>query len=542
MASEEKARRPLTSPLVPDLAAVRTFITEMVAKGALVALIDALLALLARMRDLNTDLVQQLAQSRRARPHSERTSALQGELPFAKILPANDDGGQTAKPDDEKKKTRKQRGPDKDKKHRHGRGTFPAWMERVALRHLVPEGERTCPHCGGEGTTLCFKHCEKLTVRPVQFIVERVERETIACSTCHAWVYTVPRGDEVLDRGKLGNELLVQACVDHFDHAIPWERMACVARQQGVPLSANTLASSVGRLIDLFDPIVSHITAKVLSSQYVSFDATSFRVLDDKHPRGIRTGSLWSIAGDHRYALFFVAPTGHADHLKERLKGYTLALAMCDGSPTNNVVEAEDGCGAIRGGCWAHARRKLVAALRGGDDRAIPAIELIGAIFHVDAESKRAGERVAQRLLRRQRDSAPLMEKLRAWCEACRGQVEPRCLLGTAVGYLRNQWVRLARFLDYAAMDLTNNETERDLRRHVLNRKTWFFVGHDDNARRNAEALTLLTTCHKMGIDPRAYLRDTLRHLLAGEKVLTGMLPESYAARVAAAAAAAAVA
>ena len=68
----------------------------------------------------------------------------------------------------------------------------------------------------------------------------------------------------------------------------------------GVPLSANTLAASVGRLIDLMDPIVAHITAKVLSSAYVSFDATSYRVLDDKHPRGIRTGSIWSIAGDHR--------------------------------------------------------------------------------------------------------------------------------------------------------------------------------------------------------------------------------------------------
>jgi transposase len=466
MASPEKATRPITSPLVPDLEAVRAFITEMVAMGAILALIEAVLGLLARMRDLNTDLLQQLAQRRRAHPPSERTSALQGELPFAKILPANDDGGRTAKPDDEKKK-RKKRGPDPDKKHPHGRGTFPDWMERVVERHLVAEGERTCPDCGVEGRTLCFKHCEKLTLRPVQYVVERVERETISCPKCHEWVRTAPRGDEVLDRGKLGNELLVQACVDHFDHAIPWDRMECVARQQGVPLSANTLARSVGRLIDLFDPIVSHITAKVLSSEYVSFDATSYRVLDDKHPRGIRTGALWSLAGDHRYALFFVAPTGHADHLKERFKGYKLSLAMCDGSPTNNVVEAEDGCGAIRGGCWAHARRKLVAALRGGDERAIPAIEIIGAIFHVDAESKRAGESAEQRLLRRQRDSAPLMEKLHAWGEASRGQVEPRCLLGTAIGYLRNQWVRLSRFLEYAPMDLTNNETERDLRRHV---------------------------------------------------------------------------
>lgn len=531
MASREKATSLLTSPLVPDLVAVAKYIREMVASGAIIALIEAILGLLTRMRDLNTDLVQQLAQHRRARPSSERTSALQGELPFTKILPANDDQGGAKKPDEEKKKRKKKHGPGDGKQHLHGRGKLPDWMERVVDRHLVPEGERVCPDCGVEGKTLCFKHCEKLSIRPVQYIVERIERETISCPKCHEWVRTAPRGDEVLDRGKLGNELLVQACVEHFDHAIPWDRMACVARQQGVPLSANTLAASVGRLIDLMDPIVAHITAKVLSSAYVSFDATSYRVLDDKHPRGIRTGSLWSIAGDHRYALFFAAPTGHADHLKARLKGYKISLAMCDGSATNNVVEASDGACAIRGGCWAHARRKLVAALRGGDERAIPAIEMIGAVFHEEAESLRAGETVEQRLLRRKRDSATWMEKIRLWCEERRGDVEPKCLLGKAIGYMQNQWVRLTRFLEYALMELTNNETERDLRRHVLNRKTWFFVGHDDNARRNADALTLLTTCHKMGIDPRAYLRDTLRRLLAGEKHLAALLPENYVAR-----------
>ena len=56
-------------------------------------------------------------------------------------------------------------------------------------------------------------------------------------------------------------------------------------------------------------------------------------------------------------------------------------------------------------------------------------------------------------------------------------------------------------------------------------------MGHDDNARRNADARTLLTTCHKMGIDPRAYLRDTLRRLLAGDKHLAALLPENYVAR-----------
>jgi hypothetical protein len=82
-------------------------------------------------------------------------------------------------------------------------------------------------------------------------------------------------------------------------------------------------------------------------------------------------------------------------------------------------------------------------------------------------------------------------------------------------------------------MELTNNEVESGLRTWVLDRKTWLFVGHETSARRTADALTLLTTCKKMGIDPRAYLRDTLAKILAGEKSLVALVPETYAASLA---------
>jgi hypothetical protein len=78
-------------------------------------------------------------------------------------------------------------------------------------------------------------------------------------------------------------------------------------------------------------------------------------------------------------------------------------------------------------------------------------------------------------------------------------------------------------------MELTNNAVESGLRRWVLDRKTWLFVGHELSARRAADALTLLTTCRKMGVEPRAYLRETLAKILAGEKSLTALLPETYA-------------
>ena len=57
------------------------------------------------------------------------------------------------------------------------------------------------------------------------------------------------------------------------------------------------------------------------------------------------------------------------------------------------------------------------------------------------------------------------------------------------------------------------------------------FVGHDASARRAADALTIITTCKKFGIEPKSYIRDTLAMILAGEKKLSALLPENYAGK-----------
>ncbi|MDQ3370983.1 MAG: IS66 family transposase, partial [Myxococcota bacterium] len=499
MSSASEKPPAITSPTAPDLGAVEKFIADMIAKGAVAALVTAIVALLVRMRDLNTELMGKLASKSRKHPPNEAMRRLQMELPLLWATPAND--AKSAVPE----RKRKKRGAKRPTPH--GRPQLPEHLPRVPNILLVPAAERICPRCDIEVKTICIKTtAEKLDIRPSQFIVSQTQVETCACPRCHQHIVTAPTPDEVVDRGILGDELLVQALVDHYEDAVPWERMERNARQEGVPLAANTLASSVGRMIDLFDPVVRHIREACLSSSFTALDATRMPVLDPLHPLGIKNGALWLIEGDHRYACFLYAPSAHASHLKAFFDGRTLRSVMCDGSPTNNCVEKE--ARGHRGGCNAHGRRGLVEALRRGDARAVEGLELYGKIFHADAESKRLGESIQQRFERRVRESAPIMAELRAWVDRRRRDVEPKSVLGQALGYLDRQWPRLSAFLRDPLMELTNNEVESGLRTWVLDRKTWLFVGHEASARRAADALTILRTCKKMGNNARAYLRD----------------------------------
>jgi serine/threonine-protein kinase HipA len=156
-------------------------------------------------------------------------------------------------------------------------------------------------------------------------------------------------------------------------------------------------------VIDLFDPIVQHIFSRCMTSSYIALDATSIPILDVDHPLGIRHGALWLLQGAHCYSYFIAASSGHAYHLEDKLQGYQLASAMCDGSPTNNCVER---AGAQRGGCHAHARRGLVEALRANDSRALEGLKLYAELFRIESEAKQARLTLEQRFERRQRESS----------------------------------------------------------------------------------------------------------------------------------------
>ena len=246
--------------LAPNLAVLRRWMMEMIARGALVELVTAILGLLQRMFEVNTELTARIAHTSRKRPPNESLRRLQMELPLMFAPAANDFEGPPAPSDVEfegppdlratelegpplppclaKKRRRKKRGAKKPKPH--GRPKFPLKMPRKEDRICVSDWQRCCPKCGGRTRSLWTKVSEKLDIEVALYFIRRTMRGTVACIDCREYMCTADKPDEVVDRGILGNDLLTEALVDHYDDAVPWERMERKAAEQGVPLKANT--------------------------------------------------------------------------------------------------------------------------------------------------------------------------------------------------------------------------------------------------------------------------------------------------------------
>ena len=88
-----------------------------------------------------------------------------------------------------------------------------------------------------------------------------------------------------------------------------------------------------------------------------------------------------------------------------------------------------------------------------------------------------------------------------------------RGLLRTALGYAHRQHAALTQFFDDGRLKLTNNGSERELRRIAVGRKAWLFVGSDDHAQAAGNLLTLIASARLHQLDPEAYLRDLFRVL-----------------------------
>ena len=501
----------ITSPSVPDLAEVRAWIEKMIKALRFVELVAAILALIVRMRDLNLDLVKQIAHMRRARPRAESLRRLEAQ----QTLPFTIEDARPAGPD-KPKKSRKGRHP--------GRAALPAHLPRVEVLNAVPPEERICPLCGRMMTTVGHEVCEILEIQPARIFVLQRKDERVACPHDDT-IVSARTPPQIVERGKLGDTLILEAVADKYIEHQPTERQSRRYGRSGVDLPPQTLGRSMGAGIDLFSSIAREIGRETLASALLGTDATGLPVLDEDHPNGIRNGTMWCWVGDGKWVTFFYTKTGDSDGVKAFLGKDLCRTVQCDGTSILTFLER---AGGKRPGCWAHGRRRFVAAARAGDALALVPLRKLRRVFAVERLSAVLGETPEERLCRRLEHSAPVIAELRAWLEEQRTVIPPKTPLGNAIGYLLRQWHRLILFLTDGRIELTNNRLERELRALVLGRKNWLFAYGDLGGKRTATILTVVGTCIAHRINPRAYLHVVAKLILHGfpNRRLRDLLPD----------------
>lgn len=389
---------------------------------------------------------------------------------------------------------------DVQKLRKSQRAVRDAALETETIVVPVPDAERVCPSCNDADSLRPAGSKSSVIIDFVHahFRKRVFRRETLAC-TCGGIITAAPP-DRFGDKTHYATGFCAHIIVSKMRDHIPLYRMAKAFTSQGIPVARSTLNALLHRSAKELLPIYNAAAPLVAAAHRVHADETSFR-----QQTSTAKTYLWAFVTDD--VVFYHYADSRSGDTPKKILGNSPGLLTVDQHSGYNAVAMPGR--RIRGGCLAHARRKVFEA------RALPetaeALELIRQMYLLERRAKKAGILHTPAHLRiRKREARPLFAKLLLWARHHRRRAEPRSLLGKATGYLVRNFRDLGRFLRHAELRLDNNRAESAMRPVALGRKNFLFVGTAEAGKHLAALYTLVATCELHRINPLEYLTDVL--------------------------------
>lgn len=433
----------------------------------------------------------------------------------------------------------------------HGRRRLPENLPRRPVHHELSEAERLCV-CGQVRVDIGTDVSEQLDWEPASFYIHQHHVHKYACPACAraeaaaqplaseaeppvaAAASTeaptpapaAPRGPAVVSaarpaapvaKGLPGPGLLAHIIVSKYLDHIPLHRQERQFERQGFTLDRSTTCDWMAACAELLRPLYDVMVTTALQSQWLHTDDTPVK-LQSPAPGGLSTARLWVYLGDrdHPYNVFDFTRNRQRDGPQQFLAdfhGYLHADAF-GGYDALYLPPPRAGQAAIiEVACNAHARRKFYEA-RGSDAaRSHQALAYYRQLYELERRAKDNSLDDAQRRQLRQDLAVPILETFSTWLKAQRTEVLPKSPMAEAIGYALNNWAALIRYTEAGFLAIDNNVAEREMKRIAIGRKNWLFVGSPKGGQTAAVLFSFTSTCHRLGVEPWAYLQNVLTRL-----------------------------
>ena len=392
-----------------------------------------------------------------------------------------------------------------------GRQTLPEHLERIIHRH--EPASCTCGQCGQDLVLIREDVTEQLDVVPAKFFVHRHVRPQYACRHCET-VQAEPVHAAIIDGGMASPGLLTWVVINKFLDHLPLYRQVQIAARQKVHLPISTLAEWVGRTGVALQPLSLRLGELLRERQILHADETPVNQLAPGQGKTHRS-YLWAYRScdldEGPPIIVFDYQTGRSGEHARNFLGTWRGHLMVDDFAGYKKLFAE-GRGVIDLGCWAHARRKFFDLNEANKSPiAAQALERIGALYAIERRGRALG--AAARTALRQEEAYPLLTDLHQWLVTTRKTVADSSGTARAMDYTLKRWPALTRYAESGIYPIDNNAAENCIRPVVIGKKNWLYMGSERAGRRAAHLQSLLGTAKLNGLDPHAWLKDTLEKL-----------------------------
>lgn len=417
------------------------------------------------------------------------------------------------------------------------RKAFPAHLERV---EVVIEPESFACGCGNcRPVRIGEDVSERLDVTPAKFRVIVTRRPKYGCAQCKEGVSQAPAADHLVEAGVPSEALLAHVAVAKYADGLPLYRQEGIYARDGVEIGRNTMANWMGHVGFHLAPLAERILDMIKQGERVYADETTLPTLAPGSGK-TKTAWLWTYARDDRpfggtappmVAYRFEDSRG-GDCVERHLDGYKGLLQVDGWGAYNRLAEATRADGPLQlAACWAHLRRKFYELHAAGISHVASETVARMAMLWAVEDNIRGKDPDARRAARQKHSAATVAELWPFW-EKELARISGKSKLAEAIRYARSRREALERFLHDGRLDIDSNAVERAIRPQTITRKNALFAGSDGGGRTWATIATLLQTAKLNGVDPFAWLTQTLQRIAAGwpNRHLDQLLPISHQA------------
>ena len=403
-------------------------------------------------------------------------------------------------------------------------------------RHVIdiPEDQKICPETGKPLVKIGEEISRKLAHKPGSFFVKEIIRPK----------YALPKGgskegivcadlpDSLLLRCQADESLLAEIIVNKFADHLPLYRMEEIFKRHRVKISRQLLSQWVLKAGMALEPLYNEMMSAILENKNVFIDESPVSLLCPGKGK-VHKAYMWVIVGgnsiDPPYRIYSFRENRKHHNATDLLKDFEGVFHSDKYGAYEKLAQEPN---KIWCPCWSHIRRKFVEAEAGDPTFREWVLRQIRYLFMLErvAWARTAKERLAIR----QEKEIPIIDKIIQECKGrlVGGKILPKSKFRTALGYLLGLIPYLKNYTKHAYARLDNNVAERAIRPLAIGRKNWMFVGSDRGGTAAAILLSLIQTCRGLGINPREYLENIMRRIMAHPAhKLRELLPDQWAAK-----------
>ena len=409
----------------------------------------------------------------------------------------------------------------------------PIDTSRLEVReeHIYPEGINLEEYNEMEPLVT-----ESLVLVPQKMYIRRIVRHKYVLKASLQQPESERRIFEVADlpaaplhKCMASESVLADILVQKFVYHLPFYRVIQKYREMGVSVSDSTLGGWYAAVCEKLKPIYDRLKVDILSAPYIQVDESTVPVIDNEKSK-TRKGYMWCVRDASGSGVFFHYDMGSrgTQVAMSLLKDYQGAI-QSDGYDVYSKFTGMEGKTML--GCWAHARRKFVDAMKENERLASEALVYIGDLYHI--ETLTAEMTNEERKKKRREMAYPQIIKFEEWMQMKYFDPSMGPLMRTAIEYTFKRLPKLSMYVNDGSWHIDNNGVENAIRPLAVGRKSYLFCGSDASAVRASMIYSFIATCKAAGIEPREWFEDVIRRIPEyenGKADVTHLLPKNWKA------------